>query len=91
MHLWNELYRRREGKEGQQLWPEPLPKAIELRPTKDYVDRVLAGQVELRAHKKDFLPKDQLPRDWAAGPYGKTMEADKAPSTAFQQLRKRTA
>lgn len=91
LRLWSELYHKREGKDARRLWPEQLPKPIALKPSKDYVNQVLANQVELRAVNKQFMPKDRLPKDWASGPYRQTIDANRAPSTGFQQPMKRAA
>ncbi|MGI5836832.1 MAG: hypothetical protein ACOX87_10160 [Chloroflexota bacterium] len=91
LRLWNELYQKRDGMDGRQLWPEQLPKPISLQPSKDYVNQVLANQVDLRANYKQFVHKDKLPRDWASGPYQHAVQADRMPSTGFQQLKRRAA
>ncbi len=87
LRIWNELYSKREGKDGRQLWPEQLPQPIALDQAKavnDYVKQVLADQVDLRASGKSFVPRDKLPRDWASGPYQQQIDAARSPSTAFQ-------
>jgi len=90
LRLWNEMYNRLEGKDARQLWPEELPKPIALGDAKlveDYVNQVLASQLDLRALGKTFVHKRDLPPDWPSQRYQQEVQANQMPSLDFQSPR----
>ncbi|TAK35493.1 MAG: ferritin-like domain-containing protein [Chloroflexota bacterium] len=84
LHIWTELYSRRERKDARQMWPEQLPKPIVLQPSKDYVNQVLFDQLNLRATGMQFVPKDRVPADWPSRRYQEEIDIGAAPSRGFQ-------
>jgi rubrerythrin len=87
LRLWNQMYGRLEGQDATQLWPTQLPKAISFGRTNEinnYVKQVLANQVNLRADGKRFIPRDQLPSNWASAAFQREVQADQMPSIQFK-------
>ncbi len=86
VRVMGSLLQKYEGKSPEQLMPSQLPKLLVIQPAKEYVNQVLATQVDLRASGKQFVPKDQLPRDWPSYRYLETIGASSAPSTRFERM-----
>jgi len=59
-----DFMRRYEGREPAELLPPSLPEVpVTFEPNKDYVRRVLATQVDLRADGTDYVDVAELPED----------------------------
>lgn len=69
LHAAAELLQRYEGKEWQQVLPQPeFPEPLRFAPQVDYLREVLAGTVEHTAHREEVCPLADLPKDadfWA--------------------------
>jgi hypothetical protein len=60
------------------LLPAKLPKLIDYRSQRDFVRKVLAREVDLRAKGTDFVPKDE--ESAASIEYRNQLNADGSPS-----------
>jgi hypothetical protein len=57
------LLRRYEGKEPEEILPAELPLGVRFQSNKEYVRRVLAEQIDLRADGPDYVALETLPAD----------------------------
>jgi hypothetical protein len=76
-----DFMRRLEGREPAEMLPGSLPDTpVTFEPNKDYVRRVLAEQVDLRADGTEYVPLDELPAGHRYFTYQDTVNEGGAPS-----------
>ena len=76
-----DFMRRLEGREPAEMLPGSLPDTpVTFEPNKDYVRRVLAEQVDLRADGTEYVPLDELPAGHRYFTYQETVSEGGAPS-----------
>jgi hypothetical protein len=81
LHAVNDLLRRYEGIEPEELLPPALPDTpVTFEPNKDYVHEVLATQVDLRTDGLDYVNDADLPADHRCRRYRDIVNAGGAPS-----------
>lgn len=61
---------------------EPL---IVFEPNKEYVNKVLDTQVNLRPYNMEFVPEEKLPSDWKSFSYQNKVNADGVPSEIVEE------
>lgn len=62
LHKAADLLKKYEKKDWQQFVPETFPKLLQFHDTRDYVRSVLANQIELTAHKEEYMNISELPK-----------------------------
>jgi hypothetical protein len=81
LRVAGDLLRRFEGVEPAEILPPDLPDTpVTFEPNKDYVRRILAEQVDLRADGLAYVPLQDLPSDHRYFDYQATVNAGGAPS-----------
>jgi rubrerythrin len=73
-----ELFKQHEKRDPMELLPEKLPAPITVKSQRDFVRKVLAQEVDLRAKGADFVPRAQ--ESQASRDYRKQLNADGSPS-----------
>ena len=61
---------------------EPL---IVFEPNKEYINKVLETQVNLRPYNMEFVPEDHLPSDWKSFGYQSKVNAGGVPSEIVEE------
>ncbi|MFN7142732.1 MAG: hypothetical protein ACK4YP_03080 [Myxococcota bacterium] len=59
LHFVRELFQRIEGRDPAQILPATLPDPVPFKSQRDFVRKVLAAEVDLRARGTQFVPKEQ--------------------------------
>jgi rubrerythrin len=59
LNIATEIFERIEGRDAQELLPAKLPDPIPYEQQREFVRRVLADEVDLRALGADYVPKEQ--------------------------------
>jgi rubrerythrin len=59
LNIATEIFERIEGRDAQELLPAQLPDPIPYEQQREFVRRVLADEVDLRALGADYVPKEQ--------------------------------
>jgi rubrerythrin len=72
------LFKKYENRDPEELLPDKLPKLIDYRSQRDFVRKVLAREVDLRAKGTDFVPRDE--ESQASRAYRDQLNADGSPS-----------
>ncbi|WP_374672858.1 hypothetical protein [Ideonella sp.] len=62
LHMAIEHFQRMEGRDVAEILPKELPDPIPIASQREFVRKVLAAEVDLRADGKQFVPKDQEPQ-----------------------------
>lgn len=62
------------------LGDDKIDKPILLHQTKDYVNKVLAEQVDFQPYKMEFMPESQIPKGWASFGFRDKVNGDFVPS-----------
>ncbi|MBI5271758.1 MAG: hypothetical protein HY856_19000 [Burkholderiales bacterium] len=62
LHMAIEHFQRIEGRDVAEILPKELPGPIPIASQREFVRKVLAAEVDLRADGKRFVPKDQEPQ-----------------------------
>jgi hypothetical protein len=62
LHMAIEHFQRIEGRDVAEILPSELPDPIPIASQRDFVRKVLAAEVDLRADGKQFVAKDQEPQ-----------------------------
>lgn len=78
LHEVMELFKRIEGRDPAEVLPATLPSPIQYRSHREYVRRVLADEVDLRADGTQFVPSDRESED--SLDYRERINADGSPS-----------
>jgi len=85
VNMCSELLERYEGKDLKQLMKadviEPL---IVFEPNKEYVNKVLESQVNLRPYNMRFVMEDDLPPDWPSFGYQEKVNKGGVPSETVE-------
>jgi rubrerythrin len=77
----NELLQKYEGKDLKDLMrAEVIEPLIVFESNKDYVNKVLESQVNLRPYNKKFMPEEKLPSDWPSFRYQQVVNEGGVPS-----------
>jgi hypothetical protein len=79
-----------EGKEAQEILPPELPKGVKFQSNKEYLRRVLAEQIDLRADGPDYVALDTLPADHRSFAYRKVVNAGGNPSEQVIEMNRET-
>ncbi len=58
-----DMLRRFEGIEPQQILPAELPAPTRFQENKQFIREVMAAQIDLTAHRTEFVPVGSLPQD----------------------------
>jgi hypothetical protein len=78
VHLVAELLERTEARDPWAIIPATLPDAIDFSSHREFVRRVLADEVDLRAHGTDIVPRDREPE--GSKLYRAQLNADGSPT-----------
>ncbi|ESJ26750.1 MULTISPECIES: hypothetical protein [unclassified Cupriavidus] len=78
LHVACEMLKRHENRDPAEILSGPLPKPIDFASQRDFVRKVLADEVDLRANGMDFVPLDK--DSPASIEYRRVMNADGSPS-----------
>jgi len=82
----NELLLKYEKKDIRDVVKaDSIDQLIVFEPNKDYVNKVLDEQVNLRPNDKQFVSEDQLPSDWKSFDYQSRVNAGGAPSEIVEE------
>ncbi|MCW3999449.1 MAG: hypothetical protein NWE93_04350 [Candidatus Bathyarchaeota archaeon] len=82
----NDLLLKYEKKDIRDILKvEKIEPLIVFEPNKEYVNKVLAQQVNLRPLDKHFVGEDQLPSNWKSFGYQSTVNAGGVPSEAVEE------
>jgi len=82
----NELLLKYEKKDIRDIVKaDSIDQMIVFEPNKDYVNKVLDEQVNLRPNDKHFVSEDQLPSDWKSFDYQSRVNAGGAPSEIVEE------
>jgi rubrerythrin len=79
LHYVAELFKKHEKRDPLEVLPESLPEPITVASQRDFVRKVLAQEVDLRAKGADFVPKAE--ESEASKQYRKQLNAEGSPST----------
>jgi hypothetical protein len=58
---------------------------IVFEPNKEYVNKVLDEQVNLRPYNMEFIPEDKLPSNWQSFGYQQKVNAGEVPSEIVEE------
>ena len=84
------LLERIEGRDASELLGEAsIPSLIELRPNMDYIEAVLATQVDLQPFDGEFIPEERLPADWPSFTFRERMNGRGSPADEVEKRRPR--
>jgi hypothetical protein len=75
-----ELIKTQEKRDPAQLLPATLPARIKFESQRDFVRKVLASEIDLRASGTRFIPKDQEKADAPSMRYRNQLNKDGSPS-----------
>ena len=75
-----ELFKKVENRDPMELMPQKMPDPIPYEQQRDFVRKVLAQEVDLRADGPDFVPKEQEGK--ASLEYRRQMNSEGSPSDA---------
>ena len=90
--ICNELLKKYEKKDlTDVLRGDTIEPLIVFEPNKDYVNKIVETQVDLRPLDKQFVMKDKLPKDWASYKYQDTVNAGGVPSEQVVEQAQRKA
>jgi rubrerythrin len=79
LHYVAELFKKHEKRDPLEVLPESFPEPITVASQRDFVRKVLAEEVDLRAKGADFVPKAQ--ESEASKQYRQQLNAEGSPST----------
>ena len=74
---------------GELLGEASIPSLIELRPNMDYIEAVLATQVDLQPFDGEFIPEERLPADWPSFTFRERMNGRGSPADEVEKRRPR--
>jgi hemerythrin superfamily protein len=81
-----ELLQQAEGRDIHEvLGSDVVPQLVVFEPNKEYVNRVLESQVDLRPKDKEFVRLQELPGDWLSFGYMEQVNGRQAPSELVTQ------
>ena len=78
LHYVAELFKKHEKRDPMEILPESLPEPITVASQRDFVRKVLAAEVDLRAKGADFVAKAQ--EGQASKDYRKQLNSEGSPS-----------
>ncbi len=85
-NICNELLLKYEKKDIRDIvHAESIEPLIVFEPNKEYVNKVLETQVNLRPYEMKFVPEDQLPSNWKSFRYQNQVNAGGAPSEIVEE------
>jgi rubrerythrin len=87
-HMLNaiEMLQQFENKDPVKvLGGDTIDAPILLRPTKDYVNQVLAEQKDFQPYEREFIPESQIPKGWASFAFRDKVNGDFIPSEIVVQ------
>jgi hypothetical protein len=84
-----QLLRKYEGKDPEEILPPQLPLGVKFQSNKDYVRRVLAEQIDLRADGPDYVPVAALPADHRSFAYKNTVNAGGNPTEQVIEMNRK--
>ncbi len=83
--LVRELFENTERRDAQQVVPATLPEPIRYESQREFVRKVLGEEVDLRANRTEFMPKDELPAANRSAECAQQLNADGSPSELVAQ------
>jgi rubrerythrin len=75
-----ELFESTERRDAAEILPAKLPDPIQYRSQREFVQEVLANEVDLRARGTEIVPKDELPRNSPSIAAAKQLNGEGSPS-----------
>jgi hypothetical protein len=80
LHFVRELFESTEKRDAAEILPAKLPDPIDYRSQREFVQGVLAREVDLRARGTDIVPKDELPRNSPSVLAARQLNSEGSPS-----------
>ncbi|MBK9265667.1 MAG: hypothetical protein IPM54_38490 [Polyangiaceae bacterium] len=80
LHYVMDLFQRIENRDPMEIVPESLPERIGYMSHRDYVRKVLADEVDLRAVGPRFVPESQVPPNSPSIAYRNQLNSEGSPS-----------
>ena len=80
LHYVLEVFRKFDKRDPGEIIPESLPEPIEYKSHREYVRKVLAAEVDLRARGKQFIRKEEETPDSPSVLYRQQMNSNGSPS-----------
>ena len=80
LQLVRTLFENVEKRDAEEIVPGKLPDAIQYRSQREFVQQVLAKEVDLRAVGPDFVRAEELPKNSPSRAYAKQMNSEGSPS-----------
>ena len=85
-NMCNELLLQYEKKDIRDvIKADSIEPLIVFEPNKDYINQVLASQVNLRPYNMKFVPEEELPSDWRSFGYQEKVNAGGVPSDIVEE------
>jgi rubrerythrin len=78
--LVRELFESTERRDAAEILPSRLPAPVQYRPQREFIRRVLAEEVGLRANGTEIVPEAELPRQSPSRAYAREVNAEGSPS-----------
>jgi rubrerythrin len=76
-----DILQKTEGRSVKDiLRVDSLKSIVTFEPQKEYVNKILAEQVDLQPYNMEFVPSDKLPKDWPSFAYQEKVNAGWVPS-----------
>jgi rubrerythrin len=75
-----ELFESTERRDAAEILPARLPDPIQYRSQREFVQEVLAHEVDLRARGTEIVPKEQLPRNSPSLALARQLNSEGSPS-----------
>jgi rubrerythrin len=79
-HFVLELFKKFEQRDPAEIIPESLPEPIEYKSHREFVRKTLAEEVDLRARKTQFIPKEEEGPDSPSVIYREQLNSSGSPS-----------
>jgi hypothetical protein len=79
-HYVLDVFRKYDKRDPAELFAAPLPEPVEYKSHRDFVRETLAKEVDLRARRTQFIPKDEEREDSPSVAYREQMNASGSPS-----------
>ena len=75
-----QLLQQYEGKDIRAMFPADISPLVVFESNKDYVRDIVKAQRDLQPFHMDFVPREQLPPDWASYRYAEIVNREGVPS-----------
>ncbi len=80
LHFVMDLFAKMEKRDPAEILPETMPDPISYESQRQFVRKVLAEEVDLRAVGTQFVDKSREPKDGPSAKYRKQLNSDGSPS-----------